>query len=81
VWAFDLLHYNGRDLRELPLLERKLRLKRLIMAANTGWLHYSESLRLLAEADSLGLAGVVSKRREPSPVFMKSALQAAPPAS
>jgi bifunctional non-homologous end joining protein LigD len=29
VWAFDLLHHNGRDLRELPLLERKARLKKL----------------------------------------------------
>jgi ATP-dependent DNA ligase len=27
VWAFDLLHHNGRDLRELPLCERKARLK------------------------------------------------------
>src|SRR5215472_14517021 len=23
VWAFDLLHHNGRDLRELPLFECK----------------------------------------------------------
>jgi ATP-dependent DNA ligase len=38
---FDLLHHNGRDLREPPLFERKARL--LIVAANTGWLHYSES--------------------------------------
>jgi bifunctional non-homologous end joining protein LigD len=43
VWAFDLLHHNGRDLRELPLIERKARLKKLILAANANWLHYSES--------------------------------------
>jgi bifunctional non-homologous end joining protein LigD len=30
VWAFDLLHQNGRDLRELPLFERKARLEKLI---------------------------------------------------
>src|SRR5215468_9835272 len=43
VWAFDLLHHNGRDLRELPLVERKARLEKLIIAANTAWLHYSAS--------------------------------------
>jgi bifunctional non-homologous end joining protein LigD len=68
VWAFDLLHHNGRDLRELPLLERKARLEELILAANANWLLYSENfddgLRLLAEADRLGLEGVVSKRRD-----------------
>jgi hypothetical protein len=25
----DLMHHNGRDLRELPLFERKARLKKL----------------------------------------------------
>ncbi|HEX2380661.1 MAG TPA: hypothetical protein VHI74_08005 [Methyloceanibacter sp.] len=28
--AFDLLHLNGKDLRERPLLERRARLKELI---------------------------------------------------
>jgi bifunctional non-homologous end joining protein LigD len=68
VWAFDLLHHNGRDLRELPLLEAKARLEKLIVAANTGWLYYFESfddgLELLAAADRLGLEGIVSKRRD-----------------
>src|SRR5262249_40552155 len=69
VWAFDLLHHNGRDLRELPLFERKARLEKLILAANANWLHYSESfddgLELLAAADRLGLeGGIVSKRRD-----------------
>jgi bifunctional non-homologous end joining protein LigD len=68
VWAFDLLQHNERDLRELPLLDRKARLEKLILAANANWLLYSESfddgLRLLAEADRLGLEGVVSKRRD-----------------
>jgi len=29
-FAFDLLFLNGEDLRELPLIERKARLKRLL---------------------------------------------------
>jgi bifunctional non-homologous end joining protein LigD len=31
--AFDLLYLNGNDLRKLPLIERKVHLKKLI--ANT----------------------------------------------
>ena len=34
VWAFDLLHHNGRDIRELPLFERKARLEKLILTVN-----------------------------------------------
>jgi bifunctional non-homologous end joining protein LigD len=41
MWAFDLLHHNGRDLRELALIEYKARLKKLIVAANANWLRYS----------------------------------------
>ena len=68
VWAFDLLQHNGRDLRELPLLERKARLEKLILAANANWLRYSESfddgLELLKAADRMRLEGIVSKRRD-----------------
>jgi bifunctional non-homologous end joining protein LigD len=67
VWAFDLVHHNGRELRELPLFERKARLEKLIIAANAGWLHYSESfddgLQLLNAAGRMKLEGIVSKRR------------------
>jgi bifunctional non-homologous end joining protein LigD len=31
VWGSDLVQLNGRDLRELPLLERKARLEKLIV--------------------------------------------------
>jgi bifunctional non-homologous end joining protein LigD len=68
VWAFDLLHHNGRDLRELPLFEGKARLEKLILAANIRWLHYSESfddgIGLLKAADHMKLEGIVSKRRD-----------------
>jgi bifunctional non-homologous end joining protein LigD len=68
VWAFDLLHHNGRDLRELPLVERKARLKKLIITANTAWLYYSKSfddgIALLKASDHMRLEGIVSKRRD-----------------
>jgi ATP-dependent DNA ligase len=51
------LHHNGRDLRELPLFERKIRLEKLIVAANVNWLRYSESfddgVELLQAAERL----------------------------
>jgi ATP-dependent DNA ligase len=68
VWAFDLLHHNGRDLRELPLFERKVRLEKLIVATNFDWLRYSEifddGIELLKAADRMKLEGIVSKRRD-----------------
>jgi bifunctional non-homologous end joining protein LigD len=64
VWAFDLLYLNGRDLRELPLQKRKRQLEKLIMKARADWLRLSETfdvgLKLLAEADRLGLESSLS---------------------
>src|SRR5262249_41925004 len=57
----------SRPSRALPLLERKARLEKLISAANANWLRYSEGfddcLKLLAEADRLGLEGIVEASR------------------
>jgi ATP-dependent DNA ligase len=68
VWAFDHLHHNGRDLRELPLVERKARLEKLILAAKCQLAALLGKLRrrprLLKAADRLGLEGIVSKRRD-----------------
>src|SRR5207249_3958455 len=38
--AFDLLYLNGRDLRKLPLIERKARLRKIIDGTD---IQYSES--------------------------------------
>src|SRR5262249_52350652 len=46
VWAFDHLHHNGHDLRELPLFDRMPRLKKLILTTYGKWLSYSESFDL-----------------------------------
>lgn len=61
--AFDLLYLNGYDLRKLPLIERKARLKRLIEKTD---IQFSESFEvdgreMYAHACSVGLEGVVSK--------------------
>jgi bifunctional non-homologous end joining protein LigD len=42
VWAFDLLFHDGRDVRELPLAERKDLLMVLIMGAGDSRLRLSD---------------------------------------
>jgi bifunctional non-homologous end joining protein LigD len=64
--AFDLLYLNGYDLRKLPLVERKLHLKKLI--SGTG-IQFSESFEvdgaeMYKHACTVGLEGVVSKVRD-----------------
>jgi bifunctional non-homologous end joining protein LigD len=64
--AFDLLYWNGQDLRKVPLIERKAALKKLI--AKTA-IQFSESFELdgaemFKHACRTGLEGVVSKVRD-----------------
>ena len=44
LYAFDLLEHDGADLRDLPLLERKQRLARLLGRAKRQAIHFSEHL-------------------------------------
>jgi bifunctional non-homologous end joining protein LigD len=68
VWAFDLLGLNGEDIRELPLVDRKAKLTRLVYKAHDNWLRLSESFddgaKLLASCDRMGREGIVSKRKD-----------------
>jgi bifunctional non-homologous end joining protein LigD len=64
--AFDLLYLNGRDLRKLPLVERKAVLKKLIEKTP---IQFSESFELdgremFRHVCRVGLEGVVSKVRD-----------------
>jgi ATP-dependent DNA ligase len=67
-FAFDLLFLNGRDLRRLPLLERKRRLRKLIPVDRerlrcVDFLE-TEGLFLFRQAVNAGLDGVVAKRAD-----------------
>jgi bifunctional non-homologous end joining protein LigD len=68
VYAFDLLHLNGRDLRPLPLIERRQFLERLLRRAEVRCLHlvdaFDDGQKLLEAAEKHKLEGVVSKRRD-----------------
>jgi bifunctional non-homologous end joining protein LigD len=63
--AFDLLYLNGYDVRDLPLIERKTLLKKLIVKTA---IQFSESFEvdgpeMFKHACGVGLEGVVSKVR------------------
>lgn len=68
LYAFDLMEWRGRDLRALPLIERKARLKALLRKRGRD-IHLCEHIEgdgpaIFAHACKLGLEGIVSKRRE-----------------
>ena len=64
-WAFDLLALAGKDLRPLPLSERRRQLIKVLDRAEPS-LRLSETfddpLVLLAELERRGIEGIVSKR-------------------
>jgi len=64
--GFDLLHFDGKDLRSRPLIERKAALEQLIGAAS-GAIQFSHHIggsghAFYEAADRMGMEGMVSKR-------------------
>lgn len=67
-YAFDLMHLDGKDLRKLPLTDRKARLETLLKSAPPS-IRYSDHFDdggeiVLRHACRLGLEGVISKLRD-----------------
>jgi bifunctional non-homologous end joining protein LigD len=66
--AFDLLHLNGKNLRDAPLLERKRALQRLLEGAPPVLIyvdHYEgDGPTVFEHACEMGLEGIVSKRAD-----------------
>ena len=68
-YVFDLLAYQGRDLRKLPLVERRELLEGYVLKAVRDPIRLSEVFttspkRLIAAAKESGLEGVIGKRRD-----------------
>lgn len=63
--VFDLLSLNGKDLRNLPLIERKSMLEKLLKDAPSGLIYSSHTIgkgkQCFAAAKKMGLEGVVGK--------------------
>ena len=82
-FAFDLLFLNGEDLRGLPLIERKMRLKTLLRRKRSRMLYVdhveAHGCDLFAKVCGLDLEGIVAKRKtasyrpteKPSPYWIK----------
>jgi bifunctional non-homologous end joining protein LigD len=70
LYAFDLLHVDGRDLRREPLIERKRMLEELLAGQPHQFpIRYSEHLltngpAMYRQARAMGLEGIISKRRD-----------------
>ncbi|MEI9425290.1 DNA ligase D [Mesorhizobium sp. Cs1299R1N1] len=67
-YAFDLLHLNGRDLRQQRLVDRKAALEKLL-SGRAPTLTYAEHLQVSGKdmfdhACRMGLEGIVSKRAD-----------------
>src|SRR5207342_2175522 len=65
--AFDFLHLDGKDLRLMPVIERKAALERLLGDTPNSAIQFSRHVagggkEFFAVADKLGLEGMVSKR-------------------
>jgi ATP-dependent DNA ligase len=67
-FAFDVLFLNGEDVRELPLIERKARLKKLSSKKRSRILYVKDiearGRELFQKACELDLEGIVAKRKE-----------------
>ena len=67
LFAFDLLHLDGKDVRREPLEERRARLQALLKPDPLSGIQFSEAIEgdgraIFAEAEKMGLEGIVSKR-------------------
>ena len=82
LYAFDLIELNGDDLRDLPLIERKRRLKKLVNKVRHV-IRFAEHLigdgaTMFRHVSSMGLEGIVSKKTDapycsgPSKTWLKS---------
>ena len=83
LYAFDLIEPDGDDLRDLPLIDRKWRLKKLLGRAKRRSIQFVEHLTgdgptIFHHVCRMGLEGIVSKRTDaphrsgPSKVWLKA---------
>jgi bifunctional non-homologous end joining protein LigD len=67
--VFDLIRLDGERIDQLPLEERKARLRSLVGGRQTGRIRYAEHIvgdgeTLFEHAARIGLEGIISKRRD-----------------
>ena len=68
-YVFDLLWHDGADLKRLPLIERKKRLRAIVGGGKAGRLRFSDHIaghgaEILEKLCAAGYEGIVSKRKD-----------------
>jgi len=76
-YVFDLLFLNGTDLRDLPLLERKEKLRTLLESASLPHIRYSEHIEakgkaVFKKAEQFHLEGIIAKNGQSTYVSTRS---------
>lgn len=76
-YVFDLLSWNGKDLRSLPLLKRKELLKKLLSQAKLKQILYSDHIEekgkaFFKAAKKKELEGIIAKKKDSSYQFRRS---------
>ncbi|MDP9123092.1 MAG: DNA ligase D [Pseudomonadota bacterium] len=76
-FLFDLPFHGGMDLRQVPLLARRAKLKELLSSGDNDTLRFSQSFdatpaQILAAAGQLGMEGVMAKRADSPYVSSRS---------
>jgi bifunctional non-homologous end joining protein LigD len=76
-YAFDLLHFDGEDVSQYPLVARKAALRRILRKGATGRIRYTEHVeeqgeRLFKELEAMQLEGMVAKRKDSVYAFTRS---------
>ena len=66
--VFDILQYNGIDLTELPLIQRKEFLRKFLQKNPSPYLHFSQHIekfgkRLFEQAKKKGWEGIIAKKK------------------
>jgi bifunctional non-homologous end joining protein LigD len=69
LYAFDLLEFDGRDMRREPWSERRAKLARLLRGAGHGvqlsdHIEGNDGEAMFRHACAMGLEGIVAKRRD-----------------
>ena len=78
-YAFDLLHLDGENFTQQPLLVRKAALKRILPKSKVGRIRYTEHVekqgeRFFRELETLKIEGMVAKRKDSVYSFGRSRL-------
>jgi len=77
LYAFDLPYAQGRDLRQMPLVERRALLRGIVQASPLPQVRFSEAFEaqpseLVSSACKLGFEGVIGKLKEGAYVSRRS---------